>query len=148
MNPKNIKNIRWRPIYYHLKHNYATTQNAVVAAAIVIALGWVWGSVSMMQRNYELQRRVDARERELQLRQLEVEMLGYERAYYQTSEYQELAARQYLGLAEPGEQLLVLPPNSEQAKADDAAAQPVVTATQPSNYEQWLNFLSGRNVRE
>ena len=122
-------------------------QNAVVAVAVVIALSWVWGSVSMMQRNYELQRRLDARERELQLRQLEVEMLAYEKAFFQTREFQELAARQYLGLVEPGEHALVLPPNSEQAKADDEAAQPAAAASQPSNLEQWLNFLSGRTVR-
>ena len=147
MSPKNIKNIRWRPLYYHLKHRYATVQNSVVAVAIVVALGWVWGSVSMMQRNYELQRRLDTRERELQLRQLEVEMLGYEKAFYQTREFQELAARQYLGLVEPGEHALVLPPNSPEAKADDEASQATVAASQPSNFEQWVNFLSGRTVR-
>lgn len=146
MNLDKIKNIRWRPLYYHLKHRYATWQNAVVAVAAIIALSWAWGSVSMMQRNYELQRRLDARDRELTLRQLEVEMLGYEREYYQTREYQELAARQYLGLADPGERVLILPPNSEQAKQRDQAPQPTA-ATQSSNVEQWIRFLSGGNVR-
>ena len=142
------KQIQVRRIYYHLKHHYFTINNAVIAVAAVVALSWAWGSIAMMQRNYSLQRRLDDKERELLLTQLEVETLKYEQAYYQTREYQELAARQHLGLGKKGEKVLYLPENSEAAKAygqEIAAAGPVVELT---NFEQWVNFLLGRNARD
>jgi cell division protein FtsB len=142
------KQIQIRRLYYHLKHHYFTVNNAVIAIAVVVALSWAWGSIAMMQRNYALQRRLDAKERELVLTQLEVETLKYEQAYYQTREYQELAARRHLGLGKKGEKVLYLPENSQAAKdygKEEAVSQPVVELT---NFEQWLNFLSGRNARD
>ena len=146
-----MKQIRWRKIYYHLKHRYLTLNTVVLAAALVVAFGWAWGSVSMMQRNYVLQRKVDAKERQLTLTKLEVQTLDYEMRYHGSSEYQELAARENLGLVNPGEKMIVLPPNSQSAKDYDAklAKQPVVrlSPVAPTNIEQWLTFLLGGNAK-
>lgn len=144
----NLKQIRLRPLYYHIKHNYFTANNAVIAIAAVVAISWAWGSIAMMQRNYALQRRLDSKERELLLTQLEVDTLTYEKAYYQTREYQELAARRHLGLAKPGEKVLYLPENSAGAKKYGQEADAAVSPIEPSNVQQWLDFLSGRNVRD
>ncbi len=136
---------RW---YYHAKHQYFTLNNAVLLIAFLIAISWAWGAVSTMQRNYELQRKVDARERELRLTELEVQTLEYQSKYYASEEYLDLAARQSLGLADKGEKLLILPANTDAAKkydketSTDAVAAAVDT---PSNFEQWLTFLMGGN---
>lgn len=125
-----------------------TLNNAVIALAAVIAISWAWGSIAMMQRNYMLQRALDAKERALILAQLEVDTLRYEGQYYQSAEYQELSAREHLGLANPGEKTLVLPENSDRAKQLDEASGETATINQvrTSNFEQWLNFFSGNNV--
>ena len=146
-----IRNINWRRVYYHLRYEYMTLNNAVIALAAIIALAWVWGSISVMQRNYELQRKVDARERQATLAELEVEMLEYEQRYYESNEFQELSARQYLGLANPGEKLLILPENTEAAKAVGAENDPAVVQApraMPSNFEQWMDFFGGRNLSD
>lgn len=145
-----LKQIRLRPLYYQLKHRYFTVNNAVIAVAAVVALSWAWGSIAMMQRNYELQRKLDGKERELLLTELEVDTLTYQQAYYQTEEYQELAARRYLGLAQPGEKVLNLPPNSQDVLEQDAEqrATPAAQVVRPTNFEQWLEFLSGQNIRD
>lgn len=135
-------------MYYHLKHRYFTLNNAVIVIAAVVAISWAWGSIAMMQRNYALQRRLDSKERELLLTELQVETLKYEQDYYQTREYQELAARQHLGLAEPGEKVLYLPENTEAAKRYGSKTTADVSVLELSNVEQWMNFLSGRNVRD
>lgn len=116
----------------------------------MVAISWAWGSVSMMQRNYSLQRRLDTRERQLELSQLEVRTLELQKRFYQSSEYQELAARQELGLALPGEKLLILPPNTKSAERTDDKSQAVSASepVQPSNLELWMNFLLGRNVTD
>lgn len=124
--------------------------NIVLAIAAVIAVTWVWASVQAVQRNYQLQADVDDKRRELQLTQLESDMLAYEQRYYKSREYLALESKRRLGLAEPGEKVIVLPPNTAQAKAlDDAASTTsIVAATDapaPPPFQQWMNFLFGGN---
>lgn len=136
-----------RRLAYHIKHRYFNLSSVVVAIAAVIGLGWAWGSVSVMQRNYTLQRSLDAKQRSLTLMELEVETLEYEKRYYASAEYQELSAREHLGLANKGEKVLILPENTPAAKQFGAEAAPAATAqAQPSNVEQWLDFLLGNNL--
>lgn len=136
-----------RRVLYHVKHRYFTLNGVVIMIATVIALGWAWGSVSVMQRNYTLQRSLDAKRRSLTLMELEVQTLEYEKHYYASAEYQELSAREHLGLAGRGEKVLLLPPNSQAAK--DFGSDTTVNAprtSKPSNFEQWIDFLTGNNV--
>ena len=125
--------------------------NVVLAIAAVIAISWAWASVQAVQRNYQLQRDVDDKRRQLALTKLQTQTLEFEQRYYKSREYQTLEAKRRLGLAEPGERVLVLPPNTEQAKALDkpAATQvPTVAANDPAPpFEQWMNFLFGGNSR-
>lgn len=114
----------------------------VVIVALVIAVGWVWGSLGMMQRNYSLQKEVDFKKRQLELVQLQTENLDLQKRYYQTEEYQELAVREGLGLVRPGEKVLILPPNTKQA-GDDRNETGLPTAPRSNNLEQWVNFLFG-----
>lgn len=130
---------------YALRHKYATFNNVVIVAAFIIAAGWVWGSLGVMQRNYELQKEVDYRRQQLELAQLRVDNLSLQNQYYETDEYRELQARESLGLVMPGESVLILPENSEAAKASDETETTLVVAPQENvtNLEQWLNFLFG-----
>ena len=126
-----------------------TLNNVVIAIALVIAASWAWGSVSVMQRNFTLQRNLEDLKRQQTLAELEVKTLQYQGAYYKSPEYQELTAREHFGLALPGEKLLVLPPNSK-AATDGAASKdvtPVAAVPKQSNFQQWLDFLSGTNAK-
>lgn len=136
--------INIQKIIYHIRHRYLTLNNVVILVAFLIAAGWVWASLGAMQRNYGLQKDIDLKQRQLQLTQLQRDNLALQKNYFQTTEYQELAVRDTLGLVRPGEHALVLPPNSVAAIQEDAAtttasAAPVGT----SNLEQWVNFLFG-----
>lgn len=136
-----------RKFLYTARHEYLTYNNLVLLAALLIAAGWAWGSLQVMQRNYSLQREVDYKKKELQLAELQKDNLRLENKYYQTDEYKELALRESLGLVLPGEKLLVLPENSDAAKAADTTTSTTGTSTtttqKTSNIEQWLNFLFG-----
>jgi cell division protein FtsB len=144
-----MKKINIRKIYYHVRHNYFTLNNVVVVVALLIAASWAWGSVEVMQRNYDLQKEVDGKAREQKLLELETATLTFEQRYYKSDEYKELAVRERLGLAKPGERVLVLPPNSVAAtQADDVVSkrQPASTV-QPSDFQQWMNFIFGGNSK-
>jgi cell division protein FtsB len=142
-----MKKINIRRLYYHFRHRYLNLNNVVVALAFFIAASWAWGSLSVMQRNYDLQKEVDDKQRQLQLADLQTSSLQLEQRYYNTAEYQELAARQSLGLASPGESVLILPDNSVAAKAFDTApsTQVAVSPLKPGNLKQWIDFLFGGN---
>ena len=142
-----MQKINIRKFIYHVRHKYLTFNNLVIMTAFLIALGWVWGSLQVMQRNYGLQKEVDYKRRQLQLAELQKDSLELQQRYYQTNEYKELAARESLGLVMPGEKVLILPENSEAVKKSDTktsgSASQVVPQDKTSNMEQWLNFLFG-----
>lgn len=121
--------------------------NVVIAVALIIGASWAWGSIGMMQRNYGLQKEIDTKSRQEKLVELETQSVEYQQKYYQSSEFQELSARKYLGLVAPGEKVLVLPPNTDAAKnagTGTVKSNPQI-AEPPSNIEQWTNFLFGGN---
>lgn len=136
-----MRNININKIIYHVRHNYLTLNNVIIAVAFLIAASWIWGSLDMMQRNYALQKQIDFKKRQLELTELQRTNLSLEKSYYQTAEYQELAARESLGLVRPGESVLILPPNTVAAQEKTAAV--AAATTQVSNLEQWINFLFG-----
>lgn len=142
-----MQKINIRRLIYIIRHKYLTLNNAVIVAAFLVAAGWVSGSLQMMERNYKLQKALDDKERQLIITQLDTESARLEQRYYQTEEYQELAAREKLGLAMPGERILMLPPNSQAViDADKKAAERVLPEPEPvSNFSQWMNFLFGGN---
>ena len=144
-----MKNLNIRRLYYQVRHRYFTMNNVVIAVALLIGASWAWSSIGAMQRNYNLQKTIDSKQRQLKLAELETQNLQYEQRYYKSAEYQELEVRKRLGLANPGEHVLLLPANSEQAKnADAVLTKKVQTSLEPvSNFQQWVNFLFGGNQR-
>jgi len=142
-----MKKINIRRLYYKFKTDYLTLNNVVIFVALVIAGNWVWGSLTMMQRNFTLQKELDDKSRQLIVAQLDTDNAKLEQRYYQTDEYKELAVRQQLGLVTPGESVLILPPNSTAVKAADktTTTSAVIKPVPISNFSQWMNFLFGTN---
>ncbi len=139
--------INIRKIIYHIRWRYLTLNNVVLAIAFVIGANWAWGSIEMMQRNYTLQRTLDIKRREQTLAELENATLAYEKRYYESDEYKELAVRDYVGLGSEGEKVLILPAREMNNTSEAVSTQPGVVNQSPSNFQQWMDFLSGRNRR-
>jgi cell division protein FtsL len=138
-------------LVYHIRYEYVTMNNMVLAIAAVIAISWAWASVQAVQRNYELQREINDKQRQATLVELQADNLQFEQHYYQSTEYLTLEAKRRLGLAEPGERLLVLPPNSAVVEAESAKedTSTIVTSTAPPPppLQQWLEFLFGTKAK-
>lgn len=143
-----MKKINIRRLYYLFRHKYCTLNNIVVTVGLVISIGWVWGSLEAMDRNYKLQKELDDKSRQLIVAQLDMENEKLQQRYYKTFEYQELAVRQRLNLVSPGESVLILPENSAEAKAVDEVSSGDNENDAPiSNFNQWMNFLFGGNSK-
>jgi len=125
-------------------HKYATLNNAVLAIAIFIALGWIWGSVDALGRNYKYQQQVDAARAQVELLGLQNQNLQAEQSYLQSNEYLEIAARAKLNKAMPGEKLVLLPPT---VASTGSASGGAATAPDDSNFTQWMDFLFGKHAQ-
>lgn len=143
-----MPDINLRRLWYHIKYRYPTREIITIAGVALVILWFIVGSVQAMQKNYRLRGGVEGRRQASELLELEVKTLEYEQRYLQSEEYQKLAVRQRLGYGDPGERVLILPPNSpETTQYDTATSQRRTETTPPSNFRQWMNFLFGGNVR-
>ena len=141
-----MKQIPYRKLYYHISHRYFTLNTLVIVVAFLIAASWTWGAIGVMQRNYALQQSIARKEQQLLLTELETKTQEFENKYYQSDEYKELEVRRSLGYGMPGEKVIILPSYPEQERSQSSGSR-IDATVQPSNFEQWMNFLFGGRSR-
>jgi cell division protein FtsB len=124
----------------------ATLNNGVLVVAILIASTWVWSTVEAIQHNFKLQQQVDALSQQIAVDELQNKTLQLQRSYYNSDQYLELSARERLGLANPGEKVLILPANTVKPVDPNATqtASSGETIGDRSNFAQWMYFLFGK----
>lgn len=132
-----------RRLNYKTRHDLLTVENVVLALAIVLCFVWTYQSIVAMNRNWELSEKLTTERKKLELLTIEVETAELANEYYKTDEYQELMARQLLDKKLPGENMVVMPENSEAAKNKYAEKTETQTATEQeySNFEKWMMYL-------
>ena len=131
-----------RKASFGLKRDFLTVENVVLLLAIVLCLVWAYQSVAAMSRNWELSERLTAERKTLELLNIEVEMAGLENEYYQTNEYQELMARRNMDKKASGENMVVMPENSDIAKnKHNESTETVTNEEQYSNFQKWMMYL-------
>ena len=131
-----------RRLKFYLKHDFLTVENVVLLFAIVLCLVWTYQSISAMSRNWELSERLTSEKKSLELLNVEVELAELENEYYESAEYQEILARKNMDKQLPGEKMVVLPKNSDEAKNKHEGAIAVsVKEKEYSNFEKWMSFL-------
>ena len=130
-----------RRIKFRLKHDFFTIENVVLMMAIVLCLVWTYQSIAAMSRNWELSETLTTEKKELELLSIEVEAAELENEYYRTDEYQGLLARKYLDKKIAGENMVVLPANSEEAKNKHKIVKTEEVEKNYSNFEKWMMYL-------
>ncbi len=129
----------------HLLHryrHYLTIQNGTIVLALLIAMGWMWGTVQTLQKNFTYQQQVDTLTENVELEELRNQNLQFQQRYFKSDEFLELSVRQRLGKANPGEKLIILP--DSRAIVDEASATTdTLQRVRPSNLSQWMQFFFG-----
>jgi cell division protein FtsB len=128
-------------------------RNIVLYLFAIIVLAITWSGVKTVQRNYELQKKIAELKQQNTVIDLQNQNTNLKNKYLETDEYLELAARQNLGLAAPGEKVMIVPKNVAMKYVDPSLEQSGVKNTsQPAdqrskyskNLEAWRDFLLGR----
>lgn len=132
---------KFRKINYKLKHDFLTVENVVLLLAIILCLVWAYQSIVAMSKNWELAETLSEKNKQLELLTVEVETAELENEYYKTDEYQELVARKYLDKKMPGENMVVMPENSETAKNKYKITEESSEEKVYSNFEKWMMYL-------
>lgn len=135
---------RIRRAKYKISRNLLTVDNVIIVVSVIVALAWIWGSISSMERNYSLQRQLELKTREKLIAEIQYKTLEFENQYLQSEEYQELAARENLGLVAQGESMLIL----ADYPAEEAEKITTETGEKDSNFTQWMNFIFGGNAQK
>ena len=131
-----------RRMKFRLKHDFLTVENVVLTIALILCLAWTYQTIAAMSRNWELSERLTEERKKLELVSIEVETTRLQNEYYKTNEYQELMARRNLDKKLDGENMVVMPDNSETAK-NKHKEEPKVTINeqQYTNLEKWMLYL-------
>lgn len=133
-----------------LLKKYFSFNDFLLVAALLIALGLVWNTISAMQRNYRLQQKYDQLSAEIELQELENQNLRYNIEYLKTDDYKELAARDKFNKALPGEHMVYLPNNAAATLAPVAKKtekqQKVEQKGWQANVKAWWRFLQGKDT--
>ena len=122
--------------------HYLTIQNGTIVAALLIALGWTWGTVQTLQKNFAYQQEVDLLRETVELETLRNQNLQFQQEYFRSAEFLELSARQRLGKANPGEKLIILPDSRDIVDTAGPSEQQAPTR-RAGNVSQWVQFFFG-----
>lgn len=121
----------------------------------IIVLAVAWSGAKTVQNNYELQKKIATLKQENTVMWLQNQNTYLQNQYYKTDQYLELSARQNLGLAAPGEQVLLVPQETAMKYVNPKLVQTasVISAAAPDkrpgyvkNLESWRDFLLGRKL--
>lgn len=130
-------------------------RNLVLYLFMLVVLAITWSGVKAVQNNYELQKKIDTLRQQNEILKLENENAAVQNKYLETEEYLELSARQNLGLAAPGETVLLIPEatalkyvDRKLIEQEKEQVQAEKSAGVAKNIDDWRNFLLGRKTFE
>lgn len=119
----------------------------------VIAVLVAYSSVGVLQKNYELEKKISSLKQKNNVAKLENENQKLRNKYYESDEYAELTARRQLGVAKEGEKLYLIPRSTAEASSIDVA--PIVETVPEAevlkskyqrNVEGWIKFFKGESA--
>jgi cell division protein FtsB len=128
-------------------------RNIALYVFCIVALAITWSGVKTVQANYVLQKKVSELQQQNSVITLQNENTTLQNKYLQTDDYLDLSARQNLGLAAPGEKIMIVPKATAMKYVDASlvshqANKSVASANKRSQYaknlEAWRDFLLGR----
>lgn len=125
---------------------------------VLVIIAITWSGVNTVQDNYELQKQISQLKQQNSVVALQNANKTLENQFLGTNQYLELAARQSLGLASPGEKVITIPKAvalryAGVTEIQDARETSTTTSVKIDdrssfikNMQDWRDFLLGRKL--
>ena len=133
---------------------FSDPRNLAVYVFVIVVIAIAWSGVKTLQSNYDLQKQISVLQQQNTVLNLQNQTIALQNKYFQTNDYLDLAARQDLGLAAPGEKVLLITPAVALKYVDPSTIkkpQPPQADNRPGyvkNIEAWRDFLLGRKAQD
>ncbi|MCL5113360.1 MAG: septum formation initiator family protein [Patescibacteria group bacterium] len=114
---------------------------------LILVILVFWSGVRSIQQNYQLQKQINQINQQNLILKLQNSNIALLNNYYKSSQYQEIIARENLGLGYSGE-TEILVPDTIALKYDPnpvSANSKKKIATNNSNFAEWMNFFFGKH---
>jgi len=130
-------------------------RNIVLYIFTIVVLAITWSGVKTIQKNYELQREISKLQQQNDVLDLLNQNSALQNKYLASDQYLDLAARRELGLAGPGETVMIVPKEAALKYVDRSVIHinqdsENSTSNEHKNYidnlQTWKDFLLGRKV--
>lgn len=122
----------------------------LVFAGIILLV--TWSGISVIQTNYDLQKKISSLQQSIDVQKLANSNLQLRNQYFETDQYLELQARRQFGKAAPGETLLIVPRSVGLAHSIAPLSPDKIIAPIQNNkpayqkhFEAWTDFLFRRD---
>lgn len=118
---------------------------------VVIVLLISWSGVKAIQANYNLQKKISVLKQQNNVQSLQNEDQKLQNQYYNTNQYLELSARQDLGLAQSGEQEILVPSQVAMSYTvnlpglSQQTVKPEKKSAIQNNFDSWVDFFLHRS---
>lgn len=114
---------------------------------VLLIVGYILFNIGhSIWKNFALEQSIKNTENEISELKKENEMLANQILYYQTEEFKELEARKRLGLKKPGENLLIVPDNTDSDNTNNQIGKKVArekSTEELPNPLKWWNYVMG-----
>lgn len=123
----------------------------------LVVLAIAWSGAKTVQSNYQLQKQINNLKQQNEVLSLQNDNSALQNEFYKTNEYLDLSARRNLGLAAPGEQVMVIPKSVAMKYVNPSLASKPASPGEPApdnrpsyikNLEAWRDFLLGRQPHD
>lgn len=122
-----------------------SSQSAVLALFVVIALSLGFNTFKVIQRNYELQQNVDNLADEVALIEVQNQNLEYNIEYYKSDSYLEVESKRRFNVVGKDEHVIFLPKDSTDESSSESAQLLENSDIEHSNFDKWMIFFSGKD---
>jgi len=126
--------------------DYIKRENLSVVIVGVVGFWVAWQTVVVVVKNNQLQLEIAEKREQVALLELENQSIEFEIEYYKTDEFLERSAKENLLLKRPGENVAIAPLTRD-APFPAGRNQQQRESEPRSNFQQWIDFVLGRNSR-
>lgn len=141
MTKLNVQKVK--QIFFQTKKFLREPGHLILTATTVFFVIWFVSSLQSININRQLQKKLHAKEKQLELLELTTNNIKLEQAYLKTAEFQDLAIRKSSNFSHSNEKIFIVKLDEKwiEKQHKELNKQQIKNTKQFTNFEKWTKFL-------